>query len=373
MSLLSDSITLYTRELLIFKANLRTNIMRSVMFPFVIILFFGSIGAIALNTPIAIVNYANNPQSLSLISSLGSTNNVKIYTITDQNTALKLLQDGKVQAVVVILPTFPSMTPNVPGVQLYYSTIQSSSVTFAVQYITNTANRFGAVSQQGNLTVQKQSGQVTPIILYGTKGSYKDFLTAGILGMIVVFTSIFSGGIAFISDRQLGNVKMFLITPISKNAIVLSKVFAGATFSLISAFLALGIGVLLGAKVAMQPIEAIPLIAVTVGVLGAGFSSLAMIIATKVKKVDAYAIFGQAIGLPLWFIAGGITPVQSLPTWLQPLSTFDPLTYANIINRAVVMQGVIPLGQFLESIGVIIAFTLVLTLISFRMFKSTIE
>ena len=51
MSITSDTITLFTRELLIYKKNLVPSIARAVIFPLIFILLLGSIGNIPKNVP----------------------------------------------------------------------------------------------------------------------------------------------------------------------------------------------------------------------------------------------------------------------------------------------------------------------------------
>lgn len=383
MGLLEDSITLYKREMLIFKANLRTNIIRSVMFPLVIIIFFGNIGNSIRNTPVAVVNYANNAQSLQFINTLSSDQVINILSVTNEQNALSLLQLGNVQLVVVILPNFPSQNKNSPGVQLYYSNTQPTVIasvlpvisSYAAHYESSgasTVSTIGAAQGSSPLQSQQVGGEVASNSLYSTTSNYLDFLTGGLLAMVVVFSALFSGGMAYISDKQLGIIKAFLITPINKNAIVLSRVFSGATQAVLVALLALGIGMALGVTIAMGLIGLLYIIAVTI-IIGMGFSGLSMIVASKVKRVDAYAIFAQAIGLPLWFISGGIVPTASLPAILAPFSVVDPLTYATEISRAVIMQGFISSGQLITDFTILIAFAAVLVLLAFRTFKSTIE
>ncbi|HVA82857.1 MAG TPA: ABC transporter permease [Candidatus Aquilonibacter sp.] len=374
MSLLSDSVTLYKREMLIFKANLRTNIIRSIMFPLVIIVFFGSAGTGLLNAPIAVVNYANNPQALNFISGLQTNNYLSISAITDQSTALAMLKNGKVQIVVIILPTFPSTQKGVPGIQVYYSNTQFSITSFAIPIITNAAAKYGSnnVQQVQQPAQAPNSGEVSSNALYASKGSYKDFLVGGIVPMVVVFGSLFGGGISLISDRQVGNLKAFFITPISKNAVVLSRIFSGATQGVIFAFLALTVGVLDGAQIA-GGVSALLYIILVAVILSVGFTAIAIMLASKIKRVDAYAIFSQVVGLPLWFISGGILPTQSLPGWLAPVSAIDPLTYANVVIRAVVLQGAIPLDTLLVNVGILSLFALIMVVISFRVFRSSSE
>ncbi|MDE1860779.1 MAG: ABC transporter permease [Candidatus Micrarchaeota archaeon] len=369
MTLISDSITLYKREMLIFKANLRTNILRSVIFPLFIILIFGNIGQVFKNTPVAVVNYANNPQSRAFINDMQVNNYVQVTSLTDENTALNELATGTVDLVIIILPTYPSTSPNGPGIQLYYTNTQLTVISSLLPVINATANKASGLVPQ-NSNVPRIS--VLSSALYGSSAGYKDYLTAGILPMVIVFSGLFGGGMSLITDRQLGNLKSFFITPINKNAIILSRVLSGSTQGLIAAMIALGIGYGFGATIAMGPLGLVYLVVVAL-IISAGFSAVAIMLASRIKRVDAYAIFSQAIGLPLWFLSGGIEPIQSLPSWLSPFSIVDPLTYAGNINRDVMMQGFIPAGTLAFDLSILIIFSAALILVCMKMFKATIE
>lgn len=383
MGLIEESITLYKREMLIFMANARVNLIRSIMFPIIIIVFFGNIGSTISHTPIAVVNYANNPQSTNFINDMqsGSQQVLEVVSITDENTALQMLQFGNVQAVVVILPNFPSMNPSVPGVEVYYSNTQPQVAAAAVSAITSISKGFGAgaagiasqsLSAQPSGASDPAVGQVRADALYAANSSYIDFLAGGLLAMVVVFGALFGGGLSLITDRQLGSIKSFLITPINKNAIILSRIISGATQSIIFAILALIVGIVFGVTIAMGVVAIIYIMIVSL-LLGMGFSGLAFLIASRIKRVDAYAIFSQTIGLPLWFISGGIVPIASLPSWLAVFSSVDPLTYATDISRAVIMQGFITPTEVLTDIGILVLFAVFMTIAAFAAFKSTIE
>ena len=378
MGLIEDSITLYKREMLIFKANLRTNIVRSLIFPLVIIIFFGNIGNSIRNTPVAVVNYANNAQSLQFMNVLSTDQMISVVSETSQQNALSMLQLGNVQLVIIILPNFPSKDPSTPGIQVYYSNTQPTTISAVLPVISSYAQHFESSGIVTSTSISKGSpsslstSAVKSSSLYSTTSNYLDFLIGGLLAMVIVFSALFSGGIAYISDRQLGIIKAFLITPINKNAIVASRILSGATQGMITVALALTVGVLFGARIAMGLFGLVYILAVTL-ILGIAFSALSMAVASRVKRVDAYAMFAQAIGMPLWFISGGIVPTASLPSWLAPFSVVDPLTYATEINRAVIMQGFISFTQAVTDFSILIVFAAVLVVIGFSSFKSTIE
>ncbi len=371
MSLIQDSLTLFKREMLIFRANLRTNIARSAIFPIFIILIFGSINSTFKNVPIAVVNDANNKQATTFLNDLQINNNVQIQSVTNEQTALSQLETGSVQLVVIILPTFPSTTPGTAGIQVYYTNTQVTVAEEILPLINASADKASGLASDPSSASAPQA-IVQANALYAESASYRDFLAAGIIPMVVVFSALFGGGISLISDRQLGNLKAFFITPINKNAIILGRVLSGSVQGTFAAVIALGVGLAFGAGIAMGAIGVLYLLFIAF-IVSMGFTAIALILAARIKRVDAYAIFSQSVGLPLWYVAGGITPVASLPGWLAPLSAVDPLTYATQVTRDVMMQGFIPINILLTDVGLIVLFGGILILIAMMSFKSTLD
>ena len=64
--------------------------------------------------------------------------------------------------------------------------------------------------------------------------SYITFMAPGIIGMTILFSSIFAG-INVIFDKQFGFMKETLVAPVSRVGIVLGKIAGSATVSLIAA------------------------------------------------------------------------------------------------------------------------------------------
>jgi ABC-2 type transport system permease protein len=58
------------------------------------------------------------------------------------------------------------------------------------------------------------------------QGSYIQFLVPGIVGMTIVFTSIFNG-MQVIWERQFGFMKATLVAPVPRSAIMLGRTLGG--------------------------------------------------------------------------------------------------------------------------------------------------
>ncbi len=365
MTLIEDTLTLYKREMLIFKSHLRTNIIRSAMFPIIFIFFFGSIGSSSINVNVAVVNYANNPQSLSFINSLTSSRTMSITSLTTQTDALNQLSEGKITAVIVILPSFPKMSAGNPAVDVYYSTSNFEAVQAVLPAIQQAAGSFDS----NILANQRSYGNTSLRPLYGTTSSYVVFLVGGILSMTVAFGMTFGTGMSLITDRQLGNLKSFLISPISKDSIVLSKILAGATEALLYIAITLIVGSLDGVGIAMglAGLAWIVIIGIMVAI---GFAGISTILASRIGKVEVYTIVAQTIVMPLWFLSGAFFPTTSFPSFMQPIIMVDPLTYATQGIRNVMMLGYYPLAQIALDLGVMTAFMAFGIIGSILLFKS---
>lgn len=373
-TLLEDSLMMCKRELLVFKANARTNLIRSAIFPLVIILLFGNLGFSVSNVSVAIVNYANNLQSIQFINALELQNGVSVQAVTNENTALQMLNTGAVAFVIIILPNFPASSPGSQAVQVYYTNSEFTVSSFILPLIQQHVAQF---TSAGNIQTKLYSpgapqSSVISTPINGAGGTYKDFLFSGIIAMVIVFGALFGGGMSLITDRIGGNIKSFLVTPINKKAILLGRVMSGVVQSAIYVIVTLLVGFLNGATIAMGAVGLV-LIFIIGMILGMGFTSVASIIASRMKNIQAFAIISQAIGMPLWLLSGGIFPISSLPGFLQPFAAINPLTYAADGLRYIVLQGVWPIGSAVTDLSVLIGFSVVMTLVSIRMFKSTID
>src|SRR5215475_4867521 len=71
-----------------------------------------------------------------------------------------------------------------------------------------------------------------PVFQKAGYGSYLQFVAPGVIGMSVLFSSIFSG-IALLWDRQFGFLKETLVAPVPRIRIMIGRTLGGATVSLI--------------------------------------------------------------------------------------------------------------------------------------------
>src|SRR3989449_8306090 len=71
-----------------------------------------------------------------------------------------------------------------------------------------------------------------PIFRQAGQGSYLQFVAPGVIGMSILFTSVFSG-IGLLWDRQFGFLKETLLAPVPRLQVMLGKALGGATVAVI--------------------------------------------------------------------------------------------------------------------------------------------
>src|ERR1700723_705042 len=77
-----------------------------------------------------------------------------------------------------------------------------------------------------------------PVFKQAGHGSYLQFMAPGVVGMTVLFSSIFSG-MAMLWDRQFGFLKETLVAPVPRLHIILGRTLGGATVAMLQGMLML--------------------------------------------------------------------------------------------------------------------------------------
>ena len=77
-----------------------------------------------------------------------------------------------------------------------------------------------------------------PVFQKAGLGSYLQFMAPGVIGMTVLFSSVFSG-IAMLWDRQFGFLKETLVAPVSRMQIMIGRTLGGATVAVLQGTLIL--------------------------------------------------------------------------------------------------------------------------------------
>jgi ABC-2 type transport system permease protein len=163
-----------------------------------------------------------------------------------------------------------------------------------------------------------------PVFQKAGNGSYLQFVAPGVIGMSVLFTSVFSG-IGLLWDRQFGFLKETLVAPVPRVSVMLGKTLGGATVATAQGLLVLAICLIAGFRPVtwrMLP-AAIGFMIMTAIV----FAGLGVAIGSGLKDIQGMQLIMNFVVLPIYFLSGALFPLDGLPVVLNVLTRIDPLTY----------------------------------------------
>ena len=163
-----------------------------------------------------------------------------------------------------------------------------------------------------------------PVFAQAGRGSYLQFVAPGVVGMGILFTSIFSG-IGLLWDRQFGFLKETLVAPVPRLQIMVGRTLGGATIAMVQGLLVLVVCLLAG----FRPQSAVGLLLafVYMALIAIVFAALGTAIGSGLRDMQGFQFIMNFLVMPIFFLSGALYPLNNLPTALAAATRIDPLSY----------------------------------------------
>jgi ABC-2 type transport system permease protein len=155
-------------------------------------------------------------------------------------------------------------------------------------------------------------------------GNYFQFISPGVIGMTVLFTSIFSG-LGLLWDRQFGFLKETLVAPVSRLQIMIGRTMGGATVAVIQGLMVLLISVIAGFR--PTSLLSIPLAIGFMVLIALCFSALGVAIGSGLQDMQGFQLIMNFLVMPIYFLSGAIFPLTGQGAVLSFVTKLDPLSY----------------------------------------------
>jgi len=166
--------------------------------------------------------------------------------------------------------------------------------------------------------------------------NYMDFMIPGILIMTVLFGSSWSG-VSLLREITSGTVDKMLVAPVSRFAIVLSRVLHSAVQVIAQTVIILIVAWVFGATVTIN-LAYLLLSMLIVFLLGVAFASLSNGFAITLQREEPLVMIGNLMTLPLMFLSSAFVPKSFMPDWIQTIALINPISYAVEAIRTVLID-----------------------------------
>jgi ABC-2 type transport system permease protein len=208
---------------------------------------------------------------------------------------------------------------------------------------------------QGTSYIQRVIGQETQRLLGGeasapaepvsvvTRVKFNPNLQSRwFMGMVqlinwITMLSIVLTGAALMRERERGTVEHLLVLPVRPAEIMTAKVLANGLVIIVATALSLKLVVqrLLDIPVA----GSVPLFLLGTAIYLFSGTALGIFLATLARSMPQFGLLAFPVFMLMILLSGGITPVQSMPQWLQNLMQFSPSTHFVSLAQAILYRG----------------------------------
>src|SRR5947209_11137624 len=162
-----------------------------------------------------------------------------------------------------------------------------------------------------------------PVFEKAGQGNYLQFVAPGVIGMSIMFSSVFSG-VGLLWDRQFGFLKETLVAPVPRIQIMVGRTLGGATTATLQGTLVLIVCLIAGFR---PDLEGVLLGIVFMLLIAVVFAALGTIIGSSLKDMQGFQLVMNFLVMPIFFLSGALYPLSNLPAALTVLTRLDPLSY----------------------------------------------
>ena len=160
---------------------------------------------------------------------------------------------------------------------------------------------------------------------YATYITYQQYITPGLCCMIILFNGMQSS-LSMVYDREMGSMKVLLMSPLPRPYLLCCKLIASALLSLLQVVIFLLFAQLVDVDIPLlgylSAIPAIFLIAFFLGALGLMLSNL-------IKQLENFAGVMNFVIFPMFFLSSALYPLWKMKEasiWLYWICEFNPFT-----------------------------------------------
>ncbi len=173
---------------------------------------------------------------------------------------------------------------------------------------------------------------------------YEVYITPGLMAMIQLFNGMQSS-LSMVYDREMGNMRTLLISPLPRWFVLASKLAAGAAVSVLQVYAYLVIAYFWEIEPPtlwgyLTVLPALVLVGLMLGALG-------MLLSSAIKQLENFAGVMNFVIFPMFFASSALYPlwrVRDSSPWLYWVCQINPFTHAVELIRFSFYQKFDPLS-----------------------------
>ena len=202
---------------------------------------------------------------------------------------------------------------------------------------------------------------------FGVGQSYLEYLTPGVVMMLALFGSAWSGTV-YIQDMDRGVMDRFLTSPTNRGALMVSTLVYQALLTIGQTLIVLGVAWLCGARFGGGP-AGLAVLLVAAILLTATFSALSNAAALLARNQGVLIGISQLITIPLMFLSSALMDTELSAGWVGNVAAYNPFEWAVISGRGA-MQDSPDWATVWAHVGLLAVLAAVMVWVATRAFRT---
>lgn len=201
--------------------------------------------------------------------------------------------------------------------------------------------------------------------------SYLEYATPGIL-LQNAFSSALQSGTSVVEDLNSGMLQKMLVTPVNRSAILLGRLTSDAFRVTVQSVIIIVLAYLLGFTSATGVGGLLAMLFI-IAFFGLAWSGISLALGLRTKRAETVFGIGGFLTFPLLFMSTSLVPVTAMPSWMQSVSSVNPISYAVNAVRALALPGAFDWGTIFSALGVIAAIAVVTMGVTLYLFRKVVN
>jgi ABC-2 type transport system permease protein len=299
------------------------------------------------------------------ISDNFDTDAFSLHTNTNNTNARQIVHEGKAWAAIIYPANFTEnflttiMTQDMsrtPKIEIYIDTSNPTIAATVIKEVTESIQiTLKGLSTSLNISQIEMPIAIDQVYAYGGGDTrFIDYFAPGVICFAIMMVTTMITIILFVNERRNGTLQRLLVSPARESEIVVGYALAFAVIGIIQSIVVLIAAILL---FDISIVGNIFLALVVLLLLAFGHQGLGILLSAGARNELQAVQFIPLVLFPSILLAGLFWPVESIPSYLQPLSYIIPLRYGIDAERSIMLRGW-GIGEIWVDIVVLVFFAL---------------
>lgn len=278
------------------------------------------------NLSTVVADFDHSRASRAIVGRLSSSGYFRIeHQASREDQVADLLDRGNAVAAIVIPPDFSRrlVRRDPVSIQLLLDGSNASTASVAQGYARQIIGNYAM--EQVEATRQEPVFRIEhrPRVWYNSELKYSYFMVLSMISLAGMMVGVITAAAGIVREKEAGTIEQMLVSPVRPGELIAAKMLPPLVVDLIALLPSLGVAAWVGVPMRGN----LALFFLFSAIFLASSMGIGILIATIANTLQQALLISFLALFPLLFLSGTVTPLESMPPWLQFTASLSPLRH----------------------------------------------